>query len=288
MSSLASVREIEQELAELRLAQTGPDEATTLRTSSMTHLAWVPERWVDVATNTLAGLAERHPARTVLLFPEPDAGRGELVAEVDLRCFVNRGVTRQVCSEVISIRLLGDRAEAPASVVEPLLLPDLPAFLRWRGPLGRKACDVELMGVVDRLVVDSSEWPSLEEEYMRLPGLFERTAVSDIAWARVRPWRTAIADLWPDVREASSLRVAGPEADALLLASWLGARLDRRVELRHEPAGEIELVEVDGDGVELGRQDNRTPSDLLSEQLDIFARDRIYEEAVSRLAPVAA
>ena len=67
-----TVREIERELARLRDASTEPGAPPRLRTSVMTHLAWVPERWVGQATETLAGLAERHPSRTILLFPRPD------------------------------------------------------------------------------------------------------------------------------------------------------------------------------------------------------------------------
>jgi hypothetical protein len=84
-----------------------------------------------------------------------------------------------------------------------------------------------------------------------------------------------------------TLRVAGPRAEALLLAGWLGGRLEREVELVHEPAGETELVAVDGTAVEPDRRIVQTPSDLLSEQLEIFGRDRIYEEAVRSFARVA-
>jgi glucose-6-phosphate dehydrogenase assembly protein OpcA len=245
----------------------------------MTHVAWVPERWVDQARGTLEGLAERHPSRTILLFPEPAAGRDAIEAEADLRCFIGDGAG-QVCWEVISIRLLGSRASWPASVVVSLYLSDLPVFLRWRGPLGTSEGERELLRSVDRLVVDSSECPDLAFEFEALQELMDTVIVSDIAWERALPWREAVARLWPDIAETSTIRVAGPEADALLLAGWLCARLDREIELRHEPAGEIELVEVDGHAAEPDRVDNRTASDLLSDQLDVFARDRVYEQAV--------
>jgi hypothetical protein len=60
----------------------------------------------------------------------------------------------------------------------------------------------------------------------------------------------------------------------------LGTRLGREIELRHEAAGEIELVEVDGRRAEPDRRDRTTSSDLLSDQLEIFERDRPYEAAV--------
>ena len=49
-----------------------------LRTSTMTHLVWAPPAWLPQARATLAGLRDRHPARTILLVPEPRrASRGD-------------------------------------------------------------------------------------------------------------------------------------------------------------------------------------------------------------------
>ena len=110
-----------------------------------------------------------------------------------------------------------------------------------------------MVGVVDRLVVDSREWTDVRADFARLPALFDRVAVSDIAWARTLPWRAGVAELWPDVAEAAVIRVAGPEPEALLLQGWLSTRLGRDVRLEHEPAGEVELVEVDGREARTGR-----------------------------------
>ncbi len=279
LTAITSVRGIEQALGRLRAQASADGDGPNLRTTVMTHLAWVPERWEEAARATLAGLEERHPSRTILLFPHLNADRDALEAEVDLRCFLQGG--KGVCSEVIGVHLYGRRAAAPASVVVPLLITDLPVFLRWRGDLQVGAPELEqLVEEVDRLVVDSSEWASCERTLARLPRLFDRVAVSDIAWTRIEPWREALARLWPEIANVSTLRVAGPKADALLLALWLGSRLKREVELEHEPAGEIEAVEADGRPATLGRREAKSASDLLSEQLDLFGRDEIYEEAV--------
>ena len=276
-----TISEVERELGQLRAAAAEPGELPKLRTSVMTHMAWVPENWVEAATETLGGLAERHPSRTILLFPRPNEERDALDAEVDLRCFRRGGEEREVCSEVISVRLCGKRATAPASVIQPLLVPDLPVFLRWRGECPWGAVELEeLVDVTDRLVVDSSEWPDVEWGYTRLAEILDRVVVSDIAWARTEPWRRAIAGLWPDVADATEIRVAGPYPEALLLARWLSARLDREIDLRHEPAGEIELAEVDGREALPVRYERPSASDLLSDQLEIFSRDRVYEETL--------
>lgn len=289
MNEGVSIAEIERELARLRDAATAPGSAPNLRTSVMTHIAWVPEAWVEAATDTLSGLGERHPSRTILLFPQPEDARDALDAEVDLRCFVRGGGQGQVCSEVVAIRLCGGRASAPGSVVMPLLISDLPVFLRWRGEpaFGSQPLE-ELVDVADRLVLNSDEWSDCDGTLERVPELFGSIAVSDIAWARIQPWREVLAELWPDIADASSLRVAGPRGGALLLAGWLRSRLGRRIELEHERTAAIESVALDGSEVEAPRADARTESDLLSEQLEIFGRDRVYEDAVRGFAAVPA
>jgi Glucose-6-phosphate dehydrogenase subunit len=280
-AALASIREIEREVAALRIAP-GSD-VPFQRTSVMTHTAWVPPEWVEAAEDVLSGLAERHPSRTIVLVPEPDQDDG-LEARVDVEVFPS-GEGRQICAETIRIHLKGKRASAPASVVQPLLLPDLPAFLRWRGVPSFGSDSFEsLVGVVDRLIVDSTEWPELPENYAQLAGVFDRVVVSDIAWARTSRWRRQLASLWPGIGNVERIRVTGTAPQAQLLAGWLRSRLDRPVQLEHEPADMLEAVEIDGKPAPFPAGDPPPPSDLLSEQLDRFERDRIYEEAVRSAA----
>jgi glucose-6-phosphate dehydrogenase assembly protein OpcA len=169
----------------------------------------------------------------------------------------------------------------PASIVQPLLLPDLPVFLRWRGvpPFGERPFE-ELLDVVDRLIVDSTEWPGLPGQYGDLADVFERVMVSDIAWARTSRWRPQLASLWPGIAEVKRIKVTGTEAQAYLLAGWLRSRLDREIELEHEPSDRLVSVEVDGEPAPFPPGDPPDPADLLSDELDRFARDRVYEQAV--------
>src|SRR5258707_11962505 len=120
-AALASVREIEREVAALRIAP-GSD-VPFQRTSVMTHTAWVPEEWVEAAEDVLAGLAERHPSRTIVLFPQ-SAGDG-LEGKVESDSFPT-SLGLMICTDTIRIRLHGTSAEHPASVVEPLLVSHLP------------------------------------------------------------------------------------------------------------------------------------------------------------------
>ena len=277
---MSIVSEVERQLAELRL-QEAADGEPELRTSVMTHVAWAPPAWAAAARRTLAGLEERHPSRTILLFPEPRRADGVDVT-VSMRCFAMPGVTREVCSEVIELRIGGKRVRAPASIVQPLLIADLPTFCRWRGqpPWGKPELE-QLVDVCDRLVLDSSEWRGLPKAYARLAKLFDRIAVSDIAWGRGLAWRARLAGLWPGIAEAKRISVTGPKADALLLAGWLRSRLGTRLQLTHRSAAELERVLVDGEAVEPPRGGPPSASDLLSAELDVFGRDPVYEAAVS-------
>jgi glucose-6-phosphate dehydrogenase assembly protein OpcA len=253
----------------------GPD----LRTSVMMHLAWVPSEWEEVAVETLAGLGERHPSRGILLFPEPDAADG-IDAKVSMLAFPLREQRRHIAAEVIELRLRGLSSRAAASIVNPLLVPGLPVFLRWRGrPLFGELEADQLIDVCDRLIYDSKEWADVPDAYSELP--FERTACSDIAWRRTESWRGVLAGLWPGVGEVRSLRVRGPVAEALLLAGWLRSRLERDVELEHDEADELTEVAVDGVAC-TPPHERATSSDLLSAELDEFGRDPVYEAAARR------
>ena len=258
----ASIAEIEEALLELR-TRVGRGGVPDLRTSVLTHLAWVPEEWQEAATQTLAGLGERHPSRTLLLFPAPE--RSDCLAgRVSLECHPLEGDERQLCNEVIELRIEGTRTLAPASIVTPLLLPDLPVFLRWRGrPPFRTEQFRQMLGLVDRLVVDSAEWPDLPGAYAELEEFFEAAAVSDIAWRRTLPWRRALAREWPDVPDS----VEGPAAEGALVAGWLRSRVGS--ETVAELSDEIPFAS-EGDA-----------SDLLSAELDVFGRDPVYEEAAT-------
>ncbi len=273
-----SVSQIERELARLRDATAAEGAQPNLRTSVMTHIAWAPPEWQAAAEETLAGMAERHPSRTLLLVPKPGEPDG-LDAQVSLRCFPVGD--RAICGEVIELILRGSRAAAPASLALPLLISDLPVFLRWRGlPEWGSGPFEQLVDIVDRLIVDSTEWPDLPGAYAGLVDLFPRVVVSDIAWERTERWRSLLASLWPGVAEVRSLRVHGTAAQGNLLAGWLRSRLGHDVALEVDEHPTLEGLDLDGSPAPFPAGNPPQASDVLSSQLDRFARDRVYEDAV--------
>src|SRR5581483_5588531 len=128
----------------------------------------------------------------------------------------------------------------------------------------------QLVSVTDRLIVDSTEWDDLPYPYRHLSGLFDSVAVSDIAWARTSRWRALLATLWPRIADVRTVRVRGTAAQAQLICGWLRARL--------------EGIDLDGEPAPFPPGDPPKPSDVLSDELDRFSRDRIYEAAVRAVA----
>jgi hypothetical protein len=274
----ATIAQIERELARLRYESADEGGQPNLRTSVMTHIAWAPPEWQHAAEETLAGMAERHPSRTLLLVPRPGEEDG-LDATVSIRCFPIGD--RAICGEVIELFLRGNRAGAPASIVLPLLISDLPVFCRWRGEPPWRAQEFEqLVGITDRLIVDSTEWPDLGPAYAKLAELFDRVVVSDIAWDRTERWRGLLASLWPGIAEARSIRVHGTKAQAALLGGWLRSRLEHDVEVEVDERERLEGIDVDGEPAPFPPGAPPNPSDVLSAELDRFGRDPIYEAAV--------
>jgi hypothetical protein len=277
-----SLDQVNEALARLRAETEREGRPPSLRTSVMTHIAWVPSPWEEKARAVLSGMAERHPSRTIVLYPDPDSGLDRIDALVSLECYAVPDVERTVCSEVVELYLYGKRAKAPASIVAPLLISDLPVFVRWRGepPWGAPELD-QLVGVTDRLIVDSTEWDDLPFPYRHLTELFPRTAVSDIAWARTSRWRALLATLWPEIENVGTIRVHGTPAQGFLLLGWLRSRL-RRPDIQLELVPEERLVGIDLDGspAPFPPGDPPQPSDVLSDELERFTPDPIYEAAV--------
>ena len=103
--------------------------------------------------------------------------------------------------------------------------------------------------------------------------------MSDIAWARTADWRDELAGRWPAIA-TQEIAIRGPRAEAALLRGWLASRLEREVPSRSRRASSA--CGSTARRCAPRTSEPRTPSDLLSAELDRFARDRIYEQAARR------
>lgn len=217
------------------------------------------------AARTIAQLARRHPSRAIVVLadPRPDAatephftlhrrrppsvGAGEIGDDA-------------TAYEQVFVRAHGDVSDRIASVVVPLLVPDLPVFLWWTGtpPIGRRHFE-ELVPLADRLVVDSADFARPEATLPELARACvvgaKRCGLTDLNWARLTPWRELVTQFFDvprwralipridGVRVSFTVDADGREihpSQALLLIGWIAARLGWR------PAGAIAPSEAGG------------------------------------------
>lgn len=196
----------------------------------------------------LERLGARHPSRTIIVVPRSDDPGATFQASVRSNLYPLPGTGRQLIFEQITI-VAGQQAilGIPA-VVDRLLNSELPNFLWWIGePRFAEAPFTKMMGIADRLIVDSTCFANLAESWRHLAEIVARESgagVSDCAWSELRPWRELVAQFFdppghrPCLGSLASVdvvyspeRVAGrsARARALLIIGWLGARLGWRV-----------------------------------------------------------
>jgi glucose-6-phosphate dehydrogenase assembly protein OpcA len=126
----------------------------------------------------------------------------------------------------------------PGAVL-PLLLPNLPSFLWWqnRSPFRHPALSA-LAPALDRLIVDSLSFAAPDHDLADLAHAVAEPnfvpTVSDLAWARLAPWRYHTAQIFDAAAARSSLERlhtvtvryhSGPPVLAWLYAGWLASRL---------------------------------------------------------------
>jgi glucose-6-phosphate dehydrogenase assembly protein OpcA len=209
------------------------------------------------AAAIMAKLASRHPSRTLLLVPAPDDPADALDATVRTQCGDRSGRRGHSCYEQVQLVARGSMALHLASVVEPLLMSNLPTFVWW---LGRPPNPHDrLLELCDRLVVDSDDFPDAAAGLAVLDACAADSAtrldVGDLGWRRIGPWCQLIAQFF-DPRDARpyqrrfrrvAIEYAATPAKAvsaapLLMAGWLATRLGWEPETTSAARGSLDLL----------------------------------------------
>lgn len=193
------------------------------------------------ATEMIAAITEHAPCRALLVDRSAGPAEPPLEAFASAHCHRVSG-GRQVCCEQVTIRVSPAGEDLVAGLVTPLLIPDLPVYLDWpaaaRWVEGIDASTAEsqlfdtLRRVADVTVIDSSLARDGRAILWRMAG---QPRLRDLNWARLLPWREAVADR-ADMPGSPACRpdrifieAAGspdrPMARPWLLAGWLADRL---------------------------------------------------------------
>jgi glucose-6-phosphate dehydrogenase assembly protein OpcA len=246
----------------------------------------------DALATQLAGLADRHPSRT-LVVREHAAPR--LDATVAIDCTIGSGAGGAGhCHDMALLAADTERLAHADSLVRPLRVAGLPTVLWLPGTRASQAQD-PLATLADAIVLDSASASGAA-----LPTAFARAAaldverVRDVAWLRLRRWRRHVAARFDDPEalalldrvERVELRSCAPQqASALLLAAWITARAGWRIErLTPEASGwSGSARRVDGRCVALSLGPPEVPDLTGIHALALHAGD----ETIALRAPVA-
>ena len=228
-----------------------------VRTSVLNFIICAPTTEIARQASTIIrDLSSTHIARVILLILDMDPSSPNAVTTwVTLRSFpVISDITRH-SFEQITVLASGSAIRAINGIVHPILKPDLPVYTWWlKDPPTDTTAFSGLAQLSSRVIVDSSSFVRPEQSIHTLTALIPvlpRSAISDLNWGRITPWRQLVAQFFDAeyknylsavdtieiehaVPKASSENNNGSEENsenelnatrALLLAGWLKTRL---------------------------------------------------------------
>ena len=270
------VAALERELARMRrsMGAHAKEQGVPVARASVLNLVIFATRDAHArrAATTIDELATRHPSRAIVVLA--DRRREGVPPDLEMHCRLSDpSALQQVSYEQILIRARGDADRRLASALIPLLLPDLPVFLWWTEtpPLEAEYFE-ELLGLADRLIVDSGDFARPDSTLPRLHAVARaghgRYGLTDFNWTRITPWRELVSQFFdvpawrPFLDGVTGIRIGfAVDADGreihpsqpLLLIGWLASRLGwRAVEsLAPSEAGGLLFAMKRGDGAEI-------------------------------------
>jgi glucose-6-phosphate dehydrogenase assembly protein OpcA len=242
------VAAIERELRAAWTSADGPSGGTTRAcTLNLVIVSEVDERPAAAGARTdltglIADITSEHPCRVFDVRLDPGA-EALLRAGISAHRHRPAGSVRQVCCEQVTLEAGGAAVDDLPGSIGPLLVPDLPVFLWWRGepPFAARRFE-RLTHGVDRLIVDSAEGSGSAPFVHALADWRRRhprgAAPGDLNWRRLSAWRSLVAGLFDapedrvELERIHSVDIGWPTpgpgrlaARCFYMAGWLASRL---------------------------------------------------------------
>jgi glucose-6-phosphate dehydrogenase assembly protein OpcA len=179
-------------------------------------------------------LTREHACRAILVGIDRANPEASLRAWITAHCHLAHGM-KSVCCEQIAFRLTGVVTGRFRNTVFAHLNSDLPLLFWWQGELSSIFSE-RLVSVVDRLIVDSSEWKDPAAGFRRVEEASQSNKeiiLQDLAWSRTWQIRLSIAGLFDDpaaldaLPEMHSVDITYHPAhrnSALQLLAWLAVQ----------------------------------------------------------------
>ena len=252
--------------------------------------------------------SREHPMRVIVVSTQDDDATGATARlDAEIRVGGDAGA-----SEVIVLRVFGEAASDPESLVTGLLLPDAPVVAWWPGPAPAVPADSPLGRIAYRRITDASTQPDPQSALHQLCTSY-RPGDTDFAWTRLTLWRAQLAAVLdqPPFEPITAIHVSGAEASpsTTLLAAWLQMQLQVPVncELTTGPLANgvhgVHLTRASG-VISLERQvpdvatltqpnqpnqnltlKRRSLRDCLADELRRLDPDELYGEVITRGLP---
>lgn len=221
------------------MLRSSADDSGRVRLSVLNLVAaCIDDADAELAAAVLSAIGTRHPARAIVVRADPDSAEASIEADVSLQR--TSAGDHEVYTEVIRLTVTGEPAFHLASVVTPLLVPDIPIDLWVVGaPRLVQAFSDDAIALTDRIILDSGAYPDPAQPLGVIAAEFSRRGqslmVGDIAWERTRAWREVIAQAFDApsklraLSEIHEVRIDSTgdhtPAQAWLVAGWLAAQL---------------------------------------------------------------
>jgi glucose-6-phosphate dehydrogenase assembly protein OpcA len=248
------------------------------------------------ALRAARSVSREHPSRILMVIRRGTRGPVNLDAEVS----IGEGWS----GETVLLRMSGELARHPESVVLPLLLPDSPVVAWWPGKPPEDPASDPIGRLAQRRITDVVNVQRGREKALLAQATGYVDGNTDLAWTRLTPWRALLAaalDQYPAAVHGGRVAAEHVNPSADLLAAWLTHRLGVPVERTRSKGPGITNVtlETGGGAVEISRPDGRLAqfrlpngptrpvalkrreiAELLAEELRRLDPDDTYEATV--------
>ncbi len=272
-----------------------------LRACAMTLMVLADgEGDAEQARQIIGVLMHDHPSRAIVLRAEEGA---EMDARVFAECWKPFGSNQQICSEGIEITADAANLGDVASLLLPLIVPDLPVVIWARGPRFFTSRFFDpLFPLAGKIIVNSRTAPNARGAIAVLKELRGRgRRVADLAWTGLTGWREALAHEFEQDWTVDSVRIVhGGQADTSVLyfSRWMERSLKAaRITLESATvdaglqsvevhgARSVAIRRLDPTSLEVETEGHRsrsllpaaTDDALMREELSILGPDRAFD-----------
>jgi glucose-6-phosphate dehydrogenase assembly protein OpcA len=232
-------KELENMWEGFRVGWGDEDAVTRACMSNLLVFCDSPEE-AEQARQDLPKILFEHPARTLLMYRDPNRDNDELASWVSVH-FSNLGHGLQVCGEQIDVVCRSNADEILPSIARSLRVSDLPTALWWatsNPPAQSGRIFMALSAIADQVIFDSVGWRDPPRDVLALARWTsadqDELVIHNLAWRRLKPWRRILGEVLDPVANPGALNgVAelhlehGPHGlpTAWLLVGWLADRL---------------------------------------------------------------